>query len=113
MPNEELPPRGAGRLAEDYPQLWQRYQDLGEACSEAGPLAADEARLVKLALALGQGSEGAVHSHVRRARDEGLSPAALRHVAFLAIPTVGFPGAMAGLTWINDILDAESDPEHG
>jgi hypothetical protein len=25
----------------------------------------------------------------------------------MAIPTLGFPAAMAGLTWINDILDAE------
>jgi len=63
--------------------------------------------LVKLALSLGGGSEGAVHSHVRRARAEGISDDALRHVALMAIPTLGFPAAMAGLTWINDILDSE------
>jgi len=107
MANDELPPRGAGWLAAAYPELWQRYQELGEACTCAGPVSGEDARLVKLALSLGGGSEGAVHSHVRRARAEGISDDALRHVALMAIPTLGFPAAMAGLTWINDILDSE------
>lgn len=107
MSNDELPSRGAGRLSQSYPELWERYEALGEACSQAGPVNGDDARLVKLALAIGAGSEGAVHSHVRRARSEGISPEALRHVALLAIPTLGFPAAMAGWTWINDVLDSE------
>ena len=104
---DELPPGGAGRLARDYPAVWERYEALGAACGEAGPLAEDSRRLVKLALAIGGGSEGAVHSHVRRALAEGHSAEALRQVAVLAVPTLGLPAAMAGLTWINDILDDE------
>lgn len=105
---DELPPRGAGRLADVYPEIWTRYQALGAACADSGPLGARDRRLVKLALALGSGSEGAVHSHVRRALDEGIDPEALRHVALLAVPTLGLPAAVAGLTWINDILDGEA-----
>jgi alkylhydroperoxidase/carboxymuconolactone decarboxylase family protein YurZ len=108
MSDEQLPRSGAGRVAEEYPEVWQRYQSLGEACAEAGPIRDEQARLVKLALAVGSGSEGAVHSHVRRARAEGIDREALRHVALMAVPTLGFPAAMAALTWINDILDAES-----
>ncbi len=74
---EPLPPALA-RFAEEQPAIWEAYQGLGKACSEAGPLDARTRRLVKLALAVGGGSEGAVHSHVRRALDEGLSPDALR-----------------------------------
>lgn len=107
MSHDELPPRGAGRVADAYPEVWERYQALGEACSQAGPLDGSDARLVKLALAVAAGSEGAVHSHVRRARAEGLKSEALRHVALMAVPTIGFPAAMAALSWINDILDAE------
>lgn len=107
MSHDDLPPRGAGRLADSYPDVWHHYQALGEACAGAGPLTGESARLAKLGLALGVGSEGAVHSHVRRARAEGVSAEALRQVAIMAIPTLGFPAAMAGLTWINDILDAE------
>lgn len=92
-------------LAAQHPDVWERYADLGRACSEAGPIDDETRRLVKLAIAAGAGSEGAVHSHVRRALDEGVSPDALRHVAILSIPTIGFPNAMAALTWIDDLAE--------
>ncbi|MFO7834761.1 MAG: carboxymuconolactone decarboxylase family protein [Halohasta sp.] len=98
-------PSTAGELADQYPDVWDAYSGLGEACSEAGPLDAETKRLVKLALAAGSESEGAVHSHVRRALDEGVDPETLRHVAVLSIPTLGFPKAMATLTWIDDLVD--------
>ncbi|MBP1923762.1 alkylhydroperoxidase/carboxymuconolactone decarboxylase family protein YurZ [Halorubrum alkaliphilum] len=100
-------PSTAGELAEDYPDVWDRYAELGKACSEAGPIDGETKRLVKLALAAGNGSEGAVHSHVRRALDEGVDPDALRHVALLSIPTLGFPQAVAVLTWIDDLVEEE------
>ena len=62
-------------------------------------------RLVKLALAVGSGSEGAVHSQVRRGLAEGMTADEARHVAFLAIPSIGFAKAVAALTWIEDIVD--------
>ncbi len=101
--NDVLPARAA-KFAEEKPDIWKAYQDLGKACSEAGPLNGRERRLVKIALAVGGGSEGAVHSHARRAGEEGLSPEELRHVAALAITTLGFPRAIAALTWIDDIV---------
>ena len=72
---------------------------------EAGPLDARTRRLVKLALSIGVSSEGAVHSHARRAIEEGMSKAELKQVALLAIATVGLPQAVKGLTWIEDITD--------
>ena len=96
-------PRPPSALADAHPEVWERYADLGEACSAAGPVADREKRLVKLAMAVAAGSEGAVHSHVRRGRDEGIDDAAMEHVAVLAIPTIGFPAAMAGLSWIRDV----------
>jgi len=101
---DELPST-AGELADEYPEIWEQYAGLGEACSNAGPIDGETKRLIKLALAAGSESEGAVHSHVRRALDEGVDPEALRHVALLSIPTLGFPTAMAVLTWIDDLVD--------
>ncbi|MEQ8965908.1 MAG: carboxymuconolactone decarboxylase family protein [Azospirillaceae bacterium] len=100
----EMLPKGAARVAEAYPELWRAYQDLGEAAAGTGPLSARERRLAKLALAIGAGSQGAVHSHVRRAVEEGIEPAALRQTALLAVTTLGFPQAVAALTWVEDIL---------
>ncbi|MFW6265535.1 MAG: carboxymuconolactone decarboxylase family protein [Halanaeroarchaeum sp.] len=92
-------------LADSHPAVWAAYSDLGEATADAGPIDGEEKRLVKLALAVAVESEGAVHSHVRRGLDEGISPEALRQVAILAIPTIGFPRAMAALSWIDDLAE--------
>ena len=96
-------PSGAARLADRYPKVWQAYAELGERCAEDGPLDAKARRLVKVALAIGAGSEGAVHSHVRRALSEGITPAELDHVMLLAIPLTGLPAAAKAMTWIDDI----------
>ncbi len=97
-------PTGAARLQELYPAVWQANEKLGETVAEAGPLDAKTRRLVKIALAIGAVSEGAAHSHARRALDEGVSAGELRHVALLAISTLGFPTAVKGLTWLDDMI---------
>lgn len=101
-PTEELP-AAAGEFAEEYPDVWDQYADLGEACADAGPIDDETRRLVKLAIAIGSQSEGAVHSHVRRGLEEGIDPETLKHAAVLAVPTIGFPKAMAAITWIEDV----------
>jgi alkylhydroperoxidase/carboxymuconolactone decarboxylase family protein YurZ len=104
--NDVLPAR-AGKFAKDNPDIWKAYQELGKACTEGGPLDGRSCRLVKIALAAAAGSVGAVHSHTRRAISEGLSADELRHVALLAVPTLGFAKAVAMLTWIDDIVGGE------
>ena len=101
---EELP-ASAGEFAKRNPEVWEAYADLGKACSAAGPIDDETKRLVKLALAIASESEGAVHSHVRRGLEEGIDPETLEHAAILAIPTIGFPKAIAGLTWIRDVTE--------
>jgi alkylhydroperoxidase/carboxymuconolactone decarboxylase family protein YurZ len=101
-PGVELPGT-AGQVAKEKPGLWRAFQALGAATGAAGPLSEREQRLVNLALALGGDSEGATHSHARRALAEGLPADALEHVAFLAITTLGWPQAVRGLTWIRDV----------
>ena len=102
-------PSGAAKIAKKHPQIWAAYEKLGAACAESGPLDARTLRLVKLAIAVGAGSEGAVHSHVRRARDEGLTAEELLHVSLLAIPSLGLAKAVAAMTWIEDILKRGED----
>ena len=99
-----LPPSGAGTFAEDFPEVWEAFQALGKSAAKAGPLDARTRRLIKLALSIGANSEGAVHSHTRQAIEDGLTAAELGQVAALAITTLGFPAAMAGMSWINDIV---------
>jgi alkylhydroperoxidase/carboxymuconolactone decarboxylase family protein YurZ len=101
---EKLPDFLEG-VIKQYPEVWKAYQDFGEACSDAGPLDDKSVRLVKLALAVGAKSEGAVHSHTRRALKQGIRPEELRQVALLAVTSIGWSPSMAALSWIQDVVD--------
>ena len=87
-----------------HPEVVRAHQQLGEAVRSAGPLEDRTRELVHLAIAIGAGREGAVHSHTRKALDAGCSADEIRQAAILSIPTVGFPAAMAALSWIDDIV---------
>ncbi|MBI1925944.1 carboxymuconolactone decarboxylase family protein [Candidatus Poribacteria bacterium] len=93
------------KVISEYPSVWKAYQDLGEACNNAGPLDEKTARLVKLALAVGAQSEGAVHSHARRALKQGITREELQQVALLAVTSIGWSASMAALSWIQDVTD--------
>jgi len=98
-------PGAAGDLAEQHPDIWKAYSALGKATADCGPLSDREKRLVKLALAIGAGSEGAVNSHTRRAKADDIEAEAIMQVAMLAIGPLGLPRAVAAKTWIEDIED--------
>ncbi|MBE7544938.1 MAG: carboxymuconolactone decarboxylase family protein [Bryobacteraceae bacterium] len=86
-----------------HPEVWDAFAALAGACHEqGGPLEERARRLVKLGLAVGAQHEGAVHSAARHAREAGCTPEELRHVAILAITTLGWPSAYAALRWIGD-----------
>lgn len=102
---KELP--GRYRLFRtEFPRISRAYDDLGRMLAEAGPLDEKWVQLVKLAMAVASGQEGAVHSHARRALEAGAAKDEIRQVGLLALTTVGFPRMMAGLSWIDDVLKA-------
>ncbi|MEZ5126092.1 MAG: carboxymuconolactone decarboxylase family protein [Thermoleophilia bacterium] len=93
---------------ERFPDVARALDRLGEASDVAGPLDDRTSRLVKLGLAIGASSEGASRSNARKALTAGASPEEIRQVAVLAITTCGFPAGIAGLGWINEVLEKES-----
>lgn len=91
-------------LAHEYPHVIQAVEELGQALKEAGPLDDKTGHLVQLGAASASSSEGAVHSHARRALDSGASPEEIRHAIILLTSTIGFPRVAAALSWVGDIL---------
>jgi 4-carboxymuconolactone decarboxylase len=87
-----------------YPRIAAASDGLAESVAAAGPLNEKTRALIKLGIAIGAGLEGGVHSHARRARACGATAQEIRQAALLAISTVGFPPAMAALSWVDDIL---------
>jgi 4-carboxymuconolactone decarboxylase len=79
-------------------------EDLGKVVRQEGPLDDKTAQLIQLAAAATLRSEGAVHSHAKRAIDEGAQPDEVRHALMLLTSTIGFPTVAAALSWIEEII---------
>ncbi|MCF8380205.1 MAG: carboxymuconolactone decarboxylase family protein [Bacteroidales bacterium] len=88
-----------------HPDYLAAVENLGEVAKNAGPIDAKTAQLIQLAASVAVKSEGAVHSHTKRALEAGASKAEIRHSLLILTNTLGFPNVMAGLSWVNDILD--------
>jgi 4-carboxymuconolactone decarboxylase len=98
-------PKRFQKFTEDYPDVANAYEALGNAVHSAGPLDDKTRALVKLAISTGARFEGAVHSHARKALKSGVTPEEMRHTVLLALPTIGLPSMMAALSWIDDIIE--------
>ncbi|MHB1131208.1 MAG: carboxymuconolactone decarboxylase family protein [Chloroflexota bacterium] len=96
---------------QDYPELARLFGELAEQCHEAGPLDDRTRRLVKLGIAVGLNSEGAVRSHVRRALEAGIPRAEVEHVIVLALTTAGFPTMIAAYKWAHEVMSAADREE--
>ena len=101
------PPKPFLRFTERHPDVARAYNALGEAVRKAGPLSVREVALVKLGISLGSRQEGAAHAHTRKAVAAGVDHDSLRQVALLSCPTIGFPPMMAGLGWVEDVIEGD------
>ena len=101
-------PKPYQQMHQDYPELMQAYESFGAASRQSGPLSEREIALVKLAISMGAGLEGAAHSHCRKAIEAGCRPDDLRHAAILTAPTIGFPAMMRARGWVEDVLEKQS-----
>ena len=96
------PSTAAEHIRTKHPKIWQEFNNLARACHDAGPLDDKIRRLVKLAIAVGAGTEGGTHSAVRHAIEAGITAQEMEHVVLLSITTIGLPAAGRALTWIHD-----------
>jgi 4-carboxymuconolactone decarboxylase len=87
-----------------YPEINKSYDSLANICHKSGPLDNKTRRLVKLGIAIGMNSEGAVRSHARRALEDGVSPEELRHTVVLSFTTTGFPQMIAAYGWVEEVI---------
>ena len=104
---EKHVPKWYGSLEKKYPEFIDAVQELGKAVRRAGPLDEKTAHLVQLAAATTLRSEGAVHSHAKRAFEAGAKPEEICHAIILLTSTIGFPNVSAALSWAGDIINNE------
>jgi 4-carboxymuconolactone decarboxylase len=96
-------PRHFNRLHEHYPAYIEALEHLGETIQQAGPLPAKTCHLIQLAAAAANRSEGAVHSHARRALEAGATFDELHHALLAVTSTIGFPAVSAAMSWVDDL----------
>ena len=97
------PPKWYTLLTERHGKFMNAVADLGKVVREEGPLDDKTAHLVQLAAATALRSEGAVHSHARRALEAGAKPEELYHAVILLTSTIGFPTVSAALSWVAEV----------
>jgi alkylhydroperoxidase/carboxymuconolactone decarboxylase family protein YurZ len=100
-----IPSKQYRKVQERFPSFLGAVEALGEAARKEGPIHNKTAHLIQLAAAAAIRSEGAVHSHVRRAIDAGASADEIHHAIILVTSTIGFPNVVAALSWADDVLE--------
>ena len=95
-------------FSDKFPDVIKDYEQLGKSCRSAGPLERKHQDLVKLGIAIGANSRGAVMSHTRKALAEGATAEEILHVVILSLTTTGFPKMIAAMGWVNEVLEKES-----
>jgi 4-carboxymuconolactone decarboxylase len=101
----EVPSKKYRQLEAEQNEFMRAMEALGQATKQAGPINDKSAQLVQLAAAAAIRSEGAVHSHTRRALQAGATAEEIKHALILLTSTIGFPSVVAALTWAGDIIE--------
>ena len=103
MSQEQLPGTYLS-IRDRHEKLVRAVEELGKAAKQEGPIEEKNAQLIQLAGAASVRSEGAVHSHARRALEAGASLEEIHHAVLLLTSTIGFPTVVAALSWVDDVI---------
>ena len=112
MPKENFP-AWYNLIKEKHGKFIEALEQLGETARREGPLDEKTTHLVQLAAAAAIRSEGAVHSHLRRAMQAGATPEEIYHTIIMLTSTIGFPNTSAAMSWVYSALEKKWVGEKG
>lgn len=92
---------------ENYPEIFEDFNQLGKKCRQSCPLEPKIQNLVNLGITIGASSRGGVMSQTRKALETGATHEEIMHALMLALTTTGFPNMIAAMGWINEVLEKE------
>lgn len=98
-------------IKQRYPDISDALEGLGCAVRKAGPIDVKTGHLIQLAAAAAIRSEGAVHSHTRRAFSAGAKAEEIQHAILVLTSTIGFPAVSAALSWVDEELESCHDAQ--
>lgn len=95
------------KIKDIFPEVFEASTELGKKVHAAGPIDEKTAQLIQLAAAVALDSQGAVHSHTRRALEAGSTKEEIYHALLLLMSTVGFPRTAAAISWVQDVFPTD------
>lgn len=98
-------PKPYRRFGEQYAEIYQAYEGLGETIAKLSSLDQKTRELIKLGMAAACQSKSAVQSHTHRALEAGATAQEVEHALLLGITTLGFPTTMAALSWAKEAIE--------
>jgi AhpD family alkylhydroperoxidase len=104
LEDKKLPPHYVS-IRERFGDFGKILAELGQNVKDLGPLDNKTCELVQLGAAATLRSEGAVHSHARRAVESGASPEEVYQSVIILTGTIGFPNVAAAISWLDDIFE--------
>ncbi len=96
------------KFSQEFPEVFNDYEQLGVSCRKAGPLDTKTQDLIKLGIAIGANSRGAIMSHTRKALASGATPEEIMQCALLALTTTGFPSMIAAMALVNSVIEEKT-----
>jgi 4-carboxymuconolactone decarboxylase len=98
-------PKHHNSIRTRYKEYSSLLEELGKTVRETGPIDHKNSHLIQLAASATIRSEGAVHSHVKRALEAGATPEEIYHALMLLTSVIGFPSVAAAISWADDIIE--------
>ena len=112
MSNQKIPSKHYQDLSKLFPEVMSALENLGSTIRGAGPIEGKTTHLIQLGAAAALQSEGAVHSHARRAIQAGATQEEIYHALLLLISAIGFPKVAAAVSWVQDVFSEKEKKEN-
>ena len=97
-------PKVYEKFSSQFPDVFKDFKNLGQTCRAAGPLSQKYQDLIKLGIAVGANSRGAVMSSTRKALKSGATKEEITHAVLLSLTTTGFPNMIAAMGWVDEVI---------
>lgn len=83
------------QFKKDFPKVHEVEEALGREIHEnSGPLDEKTRWMIKIAISGSCNHKRALETHIKKAKEAGVSEAEMKHALLLLIPTAGFPAFM-------------------
>lgn len=99
---QDLPP-ALKRLIGRRPGVWEAYEALGKACTEAGPLDHKTVHLLKAVLYAARGQQTPFQTHVRAALKAGATMDEVEHALLQLLTAEGLGSVVRAMKWADEV----------